>query len=72
MSHDKDFSNLECPICSCVLPDTFICPKCKREWQFTGDAEFPLMSKRRKVRLVKPITIGANLDNCIVPLESEK
>lgn len=71
MSHENDFGSLECPICQCFMPSFFICPKCKRKWKFTGDAEFPLISKPRRVRLVKPIMIGANLDDCIHPIEKE-
>ncbi len=56
---------IDCPICRCSLPRTMTCPRCGREWELTGDYEFPLMSKPRKIKLTRPITVGANLDDCI-------
>ena len=59
----------KCPICQCFLRESLACPECGRGWELTGDYEFPLMSKPRKVKLVKSITVGANLDDCIKPAE---
>lgn len=41
------------------------CIACGREWYYLGEN---LCSRRRRVKIVAPITEGAKLDDCIKPM----
>lgn len=63
-----------CPMCGVDLTVSgestdMHCDKCGRDWYYidTGEGERMLASRQRKMRLVKPITEGAKLDDCLVP-----
>lgn len=61
---------VKCPVCDypLVKDDDNRCLVCKRQWVETGNAEAPLISKRRKVRLVKRPQKGDRLDDVVKPL----
>jgi hypothetical protein len=62
---------ITCPICSKECDGSGICPQCKRKWIPTGDSEAPLVSERRKVRLLKVPEPGDRLDEVIAPAKEK-
>lgn len=71
--------NSKCPMCSkdlMVSGETtdMHCDGCGRDWYYidAGSGERYLASRRRKVDVVKPITEGDKLDDCIKPVATSK
>lgn len=59
-----------CPIDDSVLDGRMRCRQCGREWEsriLGGEAT--LISRPRRVQLVRPLVPGARHDDCIKPFE---
>jgi Zn-finger nucleic acid-binding protein len=66
---------ITCPVCGVPCSDSDPetgedkCPGCGRVWYATGNPEYPLVSRGRKVRLTKLPEPGDDINEVIRPVE---